>query len=141
MGGAVTIHGNHGGLLCFAFLIPYTHYPILITVNTVVTMEILEKNADKSINFQGMMCGNPFVDPFSNTITQVRAFYAHGLLNRPLYLKWEQHCTDPGTYDAMVSQSCVQDAFSRCLFYLNLTFKRCACFNSPITLGVSIYAC
>jgi hypothetical protein len=63
-------------------------------------MEILEKNTDGFINFQGMMVGNPYVDPFSNTITQIQAFYAHGLINRPLFDQWSTKCKQRATYDS-----------------------------------------
>lgn len=74
-------------------------------------MEILKKNTDGFINFQGMMVGNPFVDPFSNELTQVRAFYAHGLLPRPLYFQWENQCTDPSTYTSQKCQDLTVEMF------------------------------
>jgi carboxypeptidase C (cathepsin A) len=65
----------------------------------VVTMEILNRDTDKIINFQGMLVGNPFVDPFSNTLTQIRSFYSHGLLPKPLFDEWDKECTALDTYD------------------------------------------
>ena len=46
--------------------------PYCLTLGSTVTMEIINQNTDGLINFQGMMVGNPYVDPFSNTVTQVR---------------------------------------------------------------------
>ena len=66
-------------------------------------MEIVKRDVAKEINFQGMMVGNPYVDPFSNTITQIQAFYQHGLLAKPLFDQWSVQCTDPKNYDSDVS--------------------------------------
>ena len=65
-------------------------------------MEILKQNTDGLINFQGMMVGNPYVDPFSNSITQIKAFYSHGLLPKPLFDQWSDSCTTPTTYESKV---------------------------------------
>jgi Serine carboxypeptidase len=68
-------------------------------------MEIVRRDTEKEINFQGMMVGNPYVDPFSNTLTQIEAFYQHGLLAKPLYDQWSAQCTLPDNYDSNVRQS------------------------------------
>jgi Serine carboxypeptidase len=69
-----------------------------------VTMEIVKRDPHKKINFQGMMVGNPYVDPFSNTLTQIQAFYQHGLLAKPLFDQWSAQCTLPDNYDGNVRQ-------------------------------------
>jgi len=45
------------------------------------------------INFKGWMVGNPYVDPYTNAVTQVDAFYGHGLLSKPTYDRWRSACT------------------------------------------------
>jgi carboxypeptidase C (cathepsin A) len=63
----------------------------------------LDRNSDGFINFKGMMVGNPFVDPYSNTIAQFQAWYSHGLLPAPVYHKWLDHCQDRDIY---LSEKC-----------------------------------
>jgi len=90
-----------------------SHLLFLLLLQTyiyTVTLEIFKHNEqDKhnndddqhpKINFQGMMVGNPFVDPFTNDITQIQAFYSHGLLAKPLYDQWHKQCTSRKTYDS-----------------------------------------
>jgi hypothetical protein len=57
-----------------------------------VTKEILLRNQDGAINFNGMMVGNPYVDPFTNDLTQFQTWYDHGLLPWPLYKKYVKYC-------------------------------------------------
>ena len=76
-----------------------------------MTLEILKHDHDKSINFQGMLVGNPFVDPFSNTLTQIRSFYSHGLLAKPLFDEWSEKCTSPDNYDSHSCESMEYDMF------------------------------
>jgi carboxypeptidase C (cathepsin A) len=59
-----------------------------------LALEILRQDTQNKINFKGWLLGNPYVDPYSNTITQYRAFYSHGLLAKPLYDQWQTKCTD-----------------------------------------------
>jgi hypothetical protein len=59
-----------------------------------LTMEILTRNTDGLINFKGMMVGNPYVDPFTNDLTQFQTWYDHGLLPWPLYHNFVKHCHD-----------------------------------------------
>jgi carboxypeptidase C (cathepsin A) len=66
--------------------------------NDTVTNEILTRNEDGLINFKGMMVGNPYVDPYTNTITQFETWYQHGLVPWPLYKKYVDHCNDRKTY-------------------------------------------
>lgn len=47
-----------------------------------------------------MLVGNPYVDPFSNTVTQIHSFYSHGLLAKPLFDEWSDKCTSPDNYDS-----------------------------------------
>ena len=63
-----------------------------------LALEILGRDSEKTINFRGFMVGNPFVDPYSNTMTQFRSYYSHGLLAKPLFDKWEKQCTSRETY-------------------------------------------
>lgn len=62
---------------------------------SVVTMQILKHNTDALINFRGFLVGNPYVDPFSNTMSQFATFYAHGLLTKPLYDEFLEKCSTP----------------------------------------------
>ena len=63
-----------------------------------VTREILNRDTHRHINFKGMMVGNPYVDPYTNTITMFEAWYHRGLLPWPLYDKFYQRCRDPRGY-------------------------------------------
>ncbi|KAG7349775.1 serine carboxypeptidase [Nitzschia inconspicua] len=56
--------------------------------------EILARNEDGAINFKGMMVGNPYVDPFTNDVTQFQTWYDHGLLPWPLYRSYVKFCHD-----------------------------------------------
>lgn len=69
-----------------------------------VTMEILNRNTDGFINFKGFMVGNPYVDPFTNTLAQFSTFYTHGLLTKPLYDKFLQKCSTPKELSSSVSE-------------------------------------
>ena len=53
---------------------------------------------DGAINFRGFAVGNPYVDPFSNDATMIEAFYAHGLVSRPVYKPWYQNCRDEDNF-------------------------------------------
>lgn len=44
-----------------------------------------------------MMVGNPYVDPFTNDLTQFQAWYDHGLLPWPLYSSYVKYCHDRKT--------------------------------------------
>lgn len=57
-------------------------------------MEILHRNSDGAINFKGMMVGNPYVDPFTNDLTQFQTWYDHGLLPWPLYKDYLKFCSN-----------------------------------------------
>ena len=67
-----------------------------------VAMEILNRNTDGFINFNGMMVGNPYVDPYTNTMSQFQSWYFHGLLPYPLYQTWMDHCQNPDQYLSLV---------------------------------------
>jgi hypothetical protein len=69
-----------------------------------VTMEILKGNTNGFINFRGFLVGNPYVDPFTNTITQFASFYAHGLLAKPLYDEFVKSCSTPRAIQTTVSE-------------------------------------
>ena len=57
---------------------------LILSCFLLVTLEILKQNTDGTINFKGMLVGNPYAEPFSNLITQIEAFYSHGLISGPL---------------------------------------------------------
>jgi hypothetical protein len=63
-----------------------------------LTLEILKKNTDDFINFKGFLVGNPYVDPFSNAITQFESYYSHGLIAKPLWDKFLERCNDPKSF-------------------------------------------
>jgi hypothetical protein len=63
-----------------------------------LTLEILKKNTDHFINFQGFLVGNPYVDPFSNAVTQFESYYSHGLLAKPLWDEFLVKCNDPSSF-------------------------------------------
>lgn len=77
-----------------------------------VTMEILTRNTDGLINFKGMMVGNPWVDPFTNDLTQFQTWYDHGLLPWVLYRKYVQHCHDRKNQYT-----------KRCLAYMDMMYE------------------
>lgn len=69
-------------------------------------MEILKgnnKNKANRINFRGFLVGNPYVDPFTNTMAQFATFYSHGLLTKPLYDKFVAKCSTPKELASSVS--------------------------------------
>jgi hypothetical protein len=82
--------------------------PILLVV---VTKEILLRNEDGEINFKGMMVGNPYVDPFTNDLTQFQTWYDHGLLPWPLYKNYVKYCHDRKTQYT-----------TRCLNYMDMMY-------------------
>jgi carboxypeptidase C (cathepsin A) len=63
-----------------------------------LTLEILKKNTNNFINFKGFLVGNPYVDPFSNAITQFASYYSHGLLAKPLWDHFLENCNDPKSF-------------------------------------------
>jgi len=69
-----------------------------------------------------MIVGNPYVDPYTNTITMFQAWYSRGLLPWPLYHKCEQKCHKPQRYFAGV-----------CLDYIREMYRICG-------KGINIYA-
>ena len=49
---------------------------------------------DKKINFKGMIVGNPYVDPYTNAVTQFQTLYMHGIIPKyPSYQPWINHCS------------------------------------------------
>jgi len=52
-----------------------------------------------AVRFKGFLVGNPWVDPFTNDVEQVRAFFQHGLISLPMLEKWLLMCSDRETYD------------------------------------------
>lgn len=46
----------------------------------------------------GMMVGNPYVDPYTNTIAMIQAWYHRGLLPAPLYNDYMYHCQSEKSY-------------------------------------------
>ena len=79
-----------------------------------------EHGALSKINFKGMMVGNPYVDHYINTMTQVDALYGHGVVEWPLYRKWLDHCQDPRKYLKLVRPLC----YSVALFDLSFFSKK-----------------
>jgi hypothetical protein len=63
-----------------------------------LALEILENDLDHAINFKGFMVGNPFVELYTNLITQFESYYSHGLVAKPLFDKWRKTCNDRGYY-------------------------------------------
>eukprot|EP00529_Nitzschia_sp_RCC80_P014324 CAMPEP_0113486040 /NCGR_PEP_ID=MMETSP0014_2-20120614/24792_1 /TAXON_ID=2857 /ORGANISM="Nitzschia sp." /LENGTH=731 /DNA_ID=CAMNT_0000379701 /DNA_START=112 /DNA_END=2307 /DNA_ORIENTATION=+ /assembly_acc=CAM_ASM_000159 len=64
-----------------------------------LTMEILLynrklTNTNERINFKGTMVGNPYVDPYTNDLTQFQTWYDHGLLPWPLYQEFVRGCVN-----------------------------------------------
>ncbi len=66
-------------------------------------MEILKSDTDHSINFKGMMVGNPAVDWYNRTESQVTILYFHGLLPEHVYTDWVNSCT---TFDQLNTLVC-----------------------------------
>ena len=58
-----------------------------------VTKQILDNDIDNEINFRGFAVGNPYVDPFSNDVTQFESYYSHGLVSDLVYKPWFEGCT------------------------------------------------
>lgn len=69
-----------------------------LSIVSTVTREILNRDKHKIINLKGMMVGNPYVDPYTNTMTMFEAWYHHGLLPRPLYNQFTRKCSNPNAY-------------------------------------------
>jgi hypothetical protein len=57
-----------------------------------LTLEILKKNTDDFINFQGFLVGNPYGDPF-RTPLQFESYYSQSLLAKPLWDKFLEGAT------------------------------------------------
>jgi len=94
---------SHGGVFRRSHMSNFMHPLIKLDLYTPVTKEILTRNTNGLINFRGFMVGNPYVDPFTNTLTQFRAFYFHGLVAKPLYDAWIKSCSDRNGYHPVVS--------------------------------------
>ena len=69
-----------------------------------VAKEILTRNTNGAIRFRGFLVGNPYVDPFTNTVAQFQAFYLHGLVAKPLYDEWVKACADRNHYHPVVRE-------------------------------------
>uniref|UniRef100_A0A7S4VBU0 Carboxypeptidase n=1 Tax=Ditylum brightwellii TaxID=49249 RepID=A0A7S4VBU0_9STRA len=63
---------------------------------------ILRHNTDNTINFRGFIVGNPYVDPYSNYVTQMTAYYGHGLIAKPLFDAWYESCAFIEQYDPKI---------------------------------------
>ena len=67
--------------------------------------EIISDSSDEDgsngplvINFKGMIVGNPYVDPYTNTVTQLQTLYTHGIIPKyPTYQNWIDHCSHDST--------------------------------------------
>ena len=53
------------------------------------------------------------MDPFSNTLTQFRAFYYHGLVAKPLYDEWVENCSDRNHYNAVTCEELKDEIFDK----------------------------
>ncbi|KAL9190978.1 hypothetical protein ACHAXT_000684 [Thalassiosira profunda] len=51
------------------------------------------------IPFKGFLVGNPWIDPFTNDVAQVRAFYQHGLISRLMLEEWMANCSERSSYN------------------------------------------
>jgi hypothetical protein len=76
-----------------------------------LALEILSRDTSRAINFAGFLVGNPWVDPYTNTITQFHAYYSHGLLAKPLFQKWQLKCEDPLYFDSFECKELIIDMF------------------------------
>lgn len=65
-----------------------------------LALQLLRMDLQHRINFKGFMVGNPYVDPYTNMMTQFEAYYSHGLLAKPLFDQWSDACRDPDTYQS-----------------------------------------
>lgn len=63
--------------------------------------KIIERMATPGfdIRFKGFLVGNPWVDPFTNDVAQVRSFFQHGLISLPMMNDWLSKCSERATYD------------------------------------------
>jgi Serine carboxypeptidase len=88
------------------------------------------------INFKGFMVGNPYVDPYTNTITQIRAYYNHGLIAKPLFDKWVTLCENPMSYDNDECYKIQQDMFDQFGPGINpYALDYPVCFENPFLAG------
>jgi hypothetical protein len=78
-----------------------------------LTLEILKKNTDDFINFKGFLVGNPYVDPFSNAVTQFQSYYSHGLLAKPLWDKFLEKCNDPKSFGSKKCDYITDEMFNQ----------------------------
>lgn len=97
----------------FAFLLCFCVSQRVVLFLIPVTMEILNRNTDNYINFKGFLVGNPYVDPFSNTLTQFQAFYDHGLVAKPLYDAWVENCSDRNHYNVVTCEELKDEIFDK----------------------------
>ena len=51
------------------------------------------------VPLRGFLVGNPWVDPFTNAVAQVKSFFQHGLISLPMLEDWLSKCSDRSTYD------------------------------------------
>lgn len=63
--------------------------------------KIIERMATPGfdIRFKGFLVGNPWVDPFTNDVAQVRSFFQHGLISLPMMNDWLSKCSERASYD------------------------------------------
>jgi Serine carboxypeptidase len=66
---------------------------------------------DHAINFRGFLVGNPYVDPFTNLVTQIESYYSHGLLAKPLYDRWSHQCKNRAHIDSPRCGDLMMDLF------------------------------
>jgi len=77
-----------------------------------LALEILDNDPHgEKINFQGLLVGNPYVDPYSNAVTQFESYYSHGLLSKPLFDEWSVACRDPNLYESDKCEEITDDFF------------------------------
>lgn len=77
----------------------------------ILHQEGLRPDEQPRINFRGFLVGNPYVDPYSNMVTQFESYYSHGLVAKPLFDKWSQECKDPNRYDSSDCSELAYDLF------------------------------
>jgi carboxypeptidase C (cathepsin A) len=79
-----------------------------------LALQILQNDPNgKLINFKGMMVGNPYVDPYTNTKTQIRTYYNHGFIAKPLFDEWVENCEDRYKYESDECSELSSDMFDQ----------------------------
>jgi len=62
-------------------------------------------NNDGTINFKGIMVGNPYTDPVENAIGMYNTFYGHSMIPLPLFQQYQQACDNGNNYNEATCQT------------------------------------